>query len=141
MQTRDWSARGVDRIYGAGDPPQSARRPGRHLVFRNPARACAAITNRWAILWLERARRANPQQMRTPAYLASAYGLKNETARATAELTEARRLSTDDRFSSIARLKATGVYFGVAPKFAPYTRPLISPAYAKLECRKSELCP
>ena len=54
--------------------------------------------------------------MRTPAYLASAYGLKNETARATAELTEARRLSTDDRFSSIARLKATGVYFGVAPK-------------------------
>ena len=38
--------------------------------------------------------------------LASAYALRGETERAAAELAEARRLSSDDRFSSIARLKA-----------------------------------
>jgi hypothetical protein len=37
--------------------------------------------------------------------LASAYALDGQTERATAELAEARRLSPDDRFSSIARLK------------------------------------
>jgi hypothetical protein len=51
-------------------------------------------------------------------YLASAYGLKGETERATAELWEARRLSRDDRYFSIARLKAAGLgggsnYWGV----------------------------
>ena len=44
--------------------------------------------------------------------LAAAYALKGETERAAAELAEARRLSSDDRFSSIARLKAVE-YFGV----------------------------
>jgi hypothetical protein len=43
------------------------------------------------------------------AYLASAYGLKGETARAAAELAASQRLS-DGRFSSIARLRATGYY-------------------------------
>jgi tetratricopeptide (TPR) repeat protein len=76
-----------------------------------------------AILWLERARRANPQHRRTRAFLASAYALKNETERATAELAEARQLSTDDRYSSIARLKAT-VNFGV-----PEIRALYEPTY------------
>jgi hypothetical protein len=38
--------------------------------------------------------------------LASAYALLGETERATAELAEARRLNPDDRYSSIARLKA-----------------------------------
>ncbi len=65
-----------------------------------------------AILWLEKARRANPQQTFAHAFLASAYALKNETERANAELAEARRLSTDGRFSSIARLKAA-VSYGV----------------------------
>jgi hypothetical protein len=46
------------------------------------------------------------------ARLASAYALKGETEHAADELAEARRLSGDDRFSSIARLKAIG-YFGV----------------------------
>jgi adenylate cyclase len=58
-----------------------------------------------AILWLERARRANPQQVLTHAFLASAYALKDATERAGAELAEARRLSIDGRFASIARLK------------------------------------
>jgi hypothetical protein len=44
--------------------------------------------------------------------LASAYGLKRETERAAAELDEARQLVNDDRFSSIARLKALQ-YWGV----------------------------
>jgi adenylate cyclase len=63
-----------------------------------------------AILWLEKARRANPQQTLTHAFLASAYALKNEIERAASELAEARRLSTDDRFSSIARLKTSWSY-------------------------------
>ena len=44
--------------------------------------------------------------------LASAYALKGETERAAAELAEARRLGGDDRFSSIARLKAVGIFGG-----------------------------
>jgi adenylate cyclase len=65
-----------------------------------------------AIVWLEKARNANPGHPLIRANLASAYGLKGETERAAAELAEARRLSSDGRFSSIARLKAVG-YFGV----------------------------
>ncbi|MBV8589711.1 MAG: tetratricopeptide repeat protein, partial [Acetobacteraceae bacterium] len=64
-----------------------------------------------AIVWLEKARSANPWTQYAHAYLASAYALEGETKRAAAELTEARRLSTDDRYSSLARLRAG--YFGV----------------------------
>jgi adenylate cyclase len=65
-----------------------------------------------AIIWLEKARSAMPAQAYARAHLASAYALKGETERAAAELAEARRLSADDRYSSIARLQAVG-YFGV----------------------------
>ena len=65
-----------------------------------------------AIVWFEKARSANPALPFVHAYLASAYALKGETERAAAELAEARRLSSDDRYSSIARLQAVG-YFGV----------------------------
>jgi TolB-like protein/Tfp pilus assembly protein PilF len=65
-----------------------------------------------AILWLEKARRANPRFAAIPARLAAAYALKGETERAAAELAEARRLSGDGRFSSIARLKVART-FGV----------------------------
>jgi hypothetical protein len=61
-----------------------------------------------AILWLRRP--AGLPVVR--AYLASAYALKAETERATRELAEARRLSSNDRYSSIARLRAVG-YWGV----------------------------
>jgi tetratricopeptide (TPR) repeat protein len=61
-----------------------------------------------AIAWLEKARSANPKIAYFRAYLASAYGLRGETERAAAELAEARRLVGDDRFSSIARVKAAG---------------------------------
>lgn len=65
-----------------------------------------------ATLWFERARSANPAHPQVHAQLASAHALKGETDRAAVELAEARRLSGDDRFSSIARLK-TVAYFGV----------------------------
>jgi TolB-like protein/Tfp pilus assembly protein PilF len=65
-----------------------------------------------AIVWLERARNAGPGLPYVRACLASAYGLKGETKRAEAELAEARKLSSDDRFSSILRLKRLGD-FGV----------------------------
>jgi len=66
-----------------------------------------------SILWFERGRGANPAFAAHHAWLAAAYALKGDTERAFFELTEARRLSGDDRYSSIARLQASG-YFAVA---------------------------
>src|SRR5262249_55241164 len=65
-----------------------------------------------AIVWLEKARTAIPFRPIPRICLAAAYGLKGDTERAAAELAEARRLSSDGRYSSIARLKEIG-YFGV----------------------------
>ena len=59
-----------------------------------------------AIIWLERARSAIPT-------LASAYALDGETQRAATELTEARKLSSNDRYTSLARLQAVVGYWGV----------------------------
>jgi tetratricopeptide (TPR) repeat protein len=64
-----------------------------------------------AIVWFEKARSTNPAHPLVRSNLAAAYGIKGEGERAAAELAEARRLSGDDRFSSIARLKAIR-YFG-----------------------------
>jgi TolB-like protein/DNA-binding winged helix-turn-helix (wHTH) protein/Tfp pilus assembly protein PilF len=72
-----------------------------------------------AIPWLEKARNANPVHPGPHAWLASAYALKGDNERAAAELAEARRLITDDRWSSIARLKAAA-YFGVPKVRALY---------------------
>jgi TolB-like protein/cytochrome c-type biogenesis protein CcmH/NrfG len=76
-----------------------------------------------AIVWFEKARSANPEEPLPHAYLASTYALKGEAGRAAAELTQARRLSGDDRYSNIARLKAVGP-FGV-----PKTRALFEATY------------
>jgi TolB-like protein/Flp pilus assembly protein TadD len=65
-----------------------------------------------AIVWLEKARSVSPTHPFIRGYLASAYGLRGEIERASSELAEARRLSADDRYWSLARLKALG-YFGV----------------------------
>jgi adenylate cyclase len=81
-----------------------------------------------AIIWLEKARSAMPAHQDAHARLASAYALKGETERAAAELAEARRLSGDARYSSIARLKAAGLwgsgYWGV-----PTVRALFEATY------------
>jgi adenylate cyclase len=74
-----------------------------------------------AILWLERARSANPRLRDVRSFLASAYALKGETEHGAAELGEERRLKDvkdDGRFSSIARL-ARGYWGG------PTTRALV----------------
>jgi TolB-like protein/Tfp pilus assembly protein PilF len=68
-----------------------------------------------AVVWLERARSANPGLPVTRAYLASAYALKGEAERASAEFAEAQRLS-DNHYPTIASLKAAR-YFGV-PKIS-----------------------
>jgi adenylate cyclase len=73
-----------------------------HLLQSSPDRA---------IPWLEKARSANPELQYVHAFLAAAYALKGETERAATELAEARRLVGDDRYSSIAHLKAG--YLGV----------------------------
>jgi TolB-like protein len=67
-----------------------------------------------AIVWCEKARNATPAAPIFRTLLASAYALKGETECALAELAEARRLVGDDRYSSIARLRAV-VSWG-APK-------------------------
>jgi TolB-like protein len=76
-----------------------------------------------ATRWFEKARSASPGLPYVHAHLAAAYALKEETARATASLAEARRLSGDNRYSSITVLKAT-VDFGV-----PKVRALFDATY------------
>jgi tetratricopeptide (TPR) repeat protein len=63
-----------------------------------------------AILWLEKARHHIPAHSTISRHLASAYALNGEIERAAAELTEARGLSSDDRYSSLARLRARRVH-------------------------------
>ena len=72
-----------------------------------------------AIVWFEKARSANPARSIVHAHLASAYALKGENELAAAELAEARRLSSDDRYTSIARLRAVG-FLGVTKIRALY---------------------
>jgi TolB-like protein/DNA-binding winged helix-turn-helix (wHTH) protein/Flp pilus assembly protein TadD len=72
-----------------------------------------------AISWLEKARNFDPRHPQPHPWLAAAYALKGDTERAAEKLAEARRLTNDDRYSSIARLKASG-YFGVPKVRALY---------------------
>jgi adenylate cyclase len=58
-----------------------------------------------AVIWLEKARNQTPAHSTFRSYLAAAYALNGETERAALELAEVRRLSPDDRFSSLARLR------------------------------------
>jgi TolB-like protein/class 3 adenylate cyclase len=74
-----------------------------------------------AIIWLEKARNHTAAQSLIRAWLASAYALNGETERAAVELAEARRLSLDDRFSRITRLRALGFYKGAVPKIQAMT--------------------
>ena len=58
-----------------------------------------------AIIWLERARIANPGLVFPHIWLASAYALKDDLTRATAELNEARRLSEGTGRFSLNRVR------------------------------------
>lgn len=64
-----------------------------------------------AIVWLEKARNHSPALPGIHAQLASAYALDDETERAALELAEARRLSPDDRYSSIVRLRTVNSWW------------------------------
>ena len=67
-----------------------------------------------AIVWFEKAWSAMPTAAFPRSHLASAYALRDETERATAELAEAKRLDGGDCFSTVARLKASpGAWHGV----------------------------
>ena len=63
-----------------------------------------------AVRWLEKARSAYAGVHHIQASLAAGYALNGEMERAAAELTEARGLSSDDRYSSLARLRARRVH-------------------------------
>jgi hypothetical protein len=69
-----------------------------------------------AIFWLEKSRNANPGHPVAHVFLAAAHALRAESESAATELAEARTLSGDDRYSSVARARALG-YRGV-PKVA-----------------------
>jgi hypothetical protein len=76
-----------------------------------------------AFIWLEKARGANPGNPGTHASLASAYALNGESELGAAELAEARRLSSDNRYSSLARLKT------IRPFATPTARALYEATY------------
>ena len=59
-----------------------------------------------AIAWYERARNAAPAHPEFRAFLAAARALAGDPGRAAAELAEARKLVGDDRYASIARVRA-----------------------------------
>jgi TolB-like protein/Flp pilus assembly protein TadD len=71
-----------------------------------------------AIDWFESARNVNPAHAGPYAHLASAYALKGNTERAVSALAEARRLSRDGRFLSMARLKAAQSQYFASPKIS-----------------------
>jgi tetratricopeptide (TPR) repeat protein len=89
-----------------------------------------------AIIWLEKARSAMPAHPAPHAYLASAYALKGETERAAAELAEARRLVGEDRFSSIAHVRAFRRWG--CRRLSSCSKPHISPVCARPECRRND---
>jgi TolB-like protein len=76
-----------------------------------------------AIVWCEKARNATPAHPIFRSFLAAAYGLKGEAERGAAELAEARRLVSDDRYSSVACLQAAG------PWGVPKVRALVEATY------------
>jgi adenylate cyclase len=79
-----------------------------------------------AIAWLEKARSNLPVAVDIRSRLAAAYALRGETERAAAELDDARKLSGGDLFSTVAKLKAGGVYSGWG---VPETRALFEATY------------
>ena len=76
-----------------------------------------------SIFWYEKARNAAPAHPSFRTFLAAAYALNDNTEPAAAELAEARRLVSDDRYSTIARLRTVGSWG------APKVRALFESTY------------
>ena len=75
-----------------------------------------------AVRWLEKARRLNPGLPGPRAWLASAYALQGYSQQASTELAEARRLSRDGRYASLA-------HHQVAQSFGEPNRSLIEQTF------------
>ncbi len=105
-------------LAGASHPPQPPRSLIGDSVFHDWIRhtCCNRAPTRRSSGSKKRATLSPSSTQYTHAFLAAAYALKGETERAAAELAEARRLSTDDRYSSIARLKADLPFSSATPK-------------------------
>jgi len=69
-----------------------------------------------AIVWLEQARNDAPAKPFIHINLAAAYALSGDLEPAATELAEARRLSGEGSFSSIAKIKASGSWKSLSPK-------------------------
>jgi TolB-like protein len=82
-----------------------------------------------AIVWCEKARNATPAAAIFRSFLASGYALKGDTERAAVELSEARRLVGDNRYSSIACLRA------IEPWGVPKIRALYEATYFAGLCK------
>jgi tetratricopeptide (TPR) repeat protein len=91
-----------------------------------------------AILYLERARSAAPEVPFLRSWLASAYALKGETERGAAELAEARRLVSDDSYSSMPARKPSKFSGRPRRRSAICTKPPISPGCARPACRRNK---
>jgi adenylate cyclase len=76
-----------------------------------------------AVIWCEKARNATPAAGIFRSFLAAGCALNGNTERAAGELAEARRLVPDDRYSSIARVRA------VTPWGVPAIRDLAEATY------------
>jgi len=76
-----------------------------------------------AITWLEKARITNEKHPLPHAWLAAAYGIKGDSERGIAELTEAQNRSTDDRYLSITHWNT------IARLHAPKVRALMESTY------------
>ena len=74
-----------------------------------------------AVSWLEKATRGNPGHPGPHAWLASAYALEGRSDRAAVELSEARRLNGDERYSSTSFKLITG--------FSPNIQPLLETTF------------
>jgi predicted Zn-dependent protease len=68
-----------------------------------------------AIVWLQKARSANPALAFVHRWLASAYAVAGDTERAAAEIAEARRLNGSGSPLSIAQAKASTARDFMAP--------------------------
>ena len=90
-----------------------------------------------AVVWLEKARSANPAHPVSARVLAAAYGLKGESERAAAELAEARRLSGNpDSLSSIARNRAGNNF--LAPNIRALHETTCTSVCARPGCRRND---
>ena len=96
------------RVFACGASRRgSSARLGAELVALDSVPVVLAAPADEATIWFEKARNYTPAHPNIRAQLAAAHALKGDSEHAAAELAEACRLSGDDRYTSITRVKAT----------------------------------